>query len=69
MTGLRRWLIDENLGRCPDWYPAFIAADLLHCPPWDVLEHSVWYQDKAHVKAAAERQAREQLALMKQKGY
>lgn len=46
----------------PEWYALFVAADILHCPPWEVLKHSIWYQQKAHIKNKAESEAQEILA-------
>jgi hypothetical protein len=26
------------MGECPDWYAVLLAAERLHCPPWELLE-------------------------------
>jgi hypothetical protein len=51
--------VESETWTYPDWYPMFVAGDILHCPPWEVLEHSVYWRDKAHIKQTAEQQARE----------
>lgn len=69
-VALARWIVTNGAqGECPDWYSAFVAADLLHAPVWEVIERSIWYQDKAHIKAIAEREAQKQLDVLRHKGY
>jgi hypothetical protein len=47
------------MARCPEWYPLFVAADRCHCPPWALLEQSIWWRDKALIAAQAEYEAQE----------
>jgi hypothetical protein len=42
----------------PDWYPLIVAAKYLGVPPWDLLERSVWWRDKALIAMSAEKQAK-----------
>lgn len=42
------------MGYVPDWYYLVRAADRLHAPVWDVIEHSIWYQDIALKAISAE---------------
>lgn len=46
--------MDGRMGECPDWYPLFVAADRCHCPPWELLQQSVWWHDKALIAVEAE---------------
>jgi hypothetical protein len=46
----------------PDWYPLLVAADRLHCKPWELLgleEISVWWTDIALKAITAEGRAQE----------
>jgi hypothetical protein len=42
---------------CPDWYVVIAVAKYLGVAPWQLMEESVWWQDKAMVAMAAEAQA------------
>jgi hypothetical protein len=42
----------------PDWYPLIVAAKYLGVPPWDLLERSVFWRDKALIAMSAEKQAK-----------
>jgi len=42
---------------CPDWYSLLQAAKYLGVAPWDLMERSVWWRDKAVIAASAEAQA------------
>jgi len=44
---------------CPDWYPIIQAAKYLNVSPWELLDRSVWWRDKALIAMAAESQAQE----------
>lgn len=50
---------------CPDWYVVMQAAKYLNVAPWELIEHSVWYQDKALIAMSAEHQAQEILNVKK----
>jgi len=43
---------------CPDWYAVMQAAKYLGVAPWELMEQSIWWQDKALIAMAAEHQAR-----------
>lgn len=43
-----------KVGYLPDWYAPILAADRLHCPPWELLEQSIYWQDIAMKARAAE---------------
>lgn len=45
----------------PDWYPTIVAAKYLGVAPWDLLNQSVWWQQKALIANSAERYARAEL--------
>jgi hypothetical protein len=58
LIALQRYLTTKGLaGACPDWYPVFVAADVCHCAPWELLAQSVYWRDKALIKNAAESNA------------
>lgn len=44
----------------PDWYPVMAAADAFRCPPWEVLDQSIYWRDKALIYRTAVAQAREE---------
>lgn len=54
------------MGKCPDYYPAFQAAKYLNVAIWDLMDHCIWYQDKALVAMTAENQAQKILSKRKQ---
>lgn len=57
---LRRYLVLEEeteTAWCPNWYPTIQAAKYLGCKPWELLEQSVWWRDKALIAMTAEQQA------------
>lgn len=61
LVALRRWLVLETETEsawCPAWYPLFVAANYLHVPPWELLDQSVYWRDKALIAQAAEAGAR-----------
>lgn len=43
----------------PDWYPLVQAAKYLGVAPWDLLEQSAWWRDRALIAMSAERQAKQ----------
>lgn len=58
MKNLRRYLASDGFtGSYPEWWPTLQAAKYLKVPWWDLLEHSVWFMDKALVAMTAESQA------------
>jgi hypothetical protein len=50
------------MGECPDDYPLFAAARYMNVAPWDLIEHSVYYTDRALLFMTAEAQAQEILS-------
>ena len=61
---LRRWLVlgeETETAWCPEWYPLFLAADRCHAKPWEMVEQSVWWSDKALTALSAENWARDYL--------
>jgi len=57
---LRRYLAtDGKMGAYPDYYPIMQAAKYIGCPPWELLEQSAWWQDKALICMTAENEAQE----------
>lgn len=42
------------MGECPDWYAVLLASDRLHCPPWELLGRSIYWQDIALAARKAE---------------
>lgn len=60
LVALRRWLIlgeETETAWMPDWYPTMAAADACHCPPWEIVERSVYWRDKALIYRTAVTQA------------
>ncbi len=47
------------MGAVPDWLPLLVAAEELHCAPWELLEQSIFWQRVAHIKRSASIQAQE----------
>ncbi len=47
------------MGAYPDYYPIMQAAKYIGCPPWELLEQSAWWQDKALICMTAENEAQE----------
>ncbi len=45
------------MGECPDWYPIIQAAKYLNCKPWELMEVSIYWQDKAIICISAENEA------------
>ncbi len=39
---------------CPDWYPLIAAARYLGVAPWELMEQSIWWQEKALIAQSAE---------------
>lgn len=44
---------------CPDWYALIQSAKYLNVAPWDLLDQSVWWRDKALIAMSAEQSAQE----------
>ena len=60
--GLRRYLVlqeETDTAHCPDWYGTMQAAKYLNVAPWELLEQSVYWKDKALVAMTAEHEAAE----------
>jgi hypothetical protein len=51
--------LDTDEYVCPDFYVGIQAARYLNVAPWDLLEQSVWWRDKALISMTAEKQARD----------
>lgn len=49
------------MGDCPDWYATIQAAKYLNCAPWELIEQSIYWQDKAFVGMDGESQAQDTL--------
>lgn len=67
MNLLARWLETKGvMGKCPDWYEWFLAADRCHCKPWELTEQPLFWKEKAltalrveaHVRNALEQRGR-----------
>jgi hypothetical protein len=57
---LRRYIaMGGKMGVCPDWYGVITAARYLGVPPWELIEQSIYWQDRAFVAMTAEKQAQE----------
>jgi hypothetical protein len=52
------------MGHVPAGYALFKAAQFCNCAPWELLEQSVYWRDRAIVYLSAENQGREILARM-----
>jgi len=46
---------------CPDYYALFVAARACNCTPWELVEQSPFWREKALIVQAAENEARKQL--------
>ncbi len=46
---------------CPDWFATFQAAKYLGVAPWELMEHSIYWRDKALIAMTAEAQAQKTL--------
>lgn len=44
---------------CPDWYGLIQAAKYLNVAPWQLLEQSVYWRDKAIIAMSAEHDAQD----------
>lgn len=51
--------MEGKVGECPDWYVLIQAAKYLGVPPWELMEQSIWWRDKALIAMSAEAQAQE----------
>lgn len=49
------------MGVCPEEYALIQAAKYLNCKPWELLEVSIFWQDKAFKYMTAENNARKTL--------
>lgn len=47
------------MGDCPAWYPVMQAAKYLGVAPWELMEQSIWWRDKALIAMSAENEAQE----------
>ena len=41
----------------PEWYPLIVAARYYGVPPWELMQQSIWWIDKAFIAMTAEGQA------------
>ncbi len=51
--------MNGKMGACPDWYNTMKAAQYLGVAPWDLMEQSIWWQEKAIIAMNAEAEADE----------
>jgi hypothetical protein len=49
--------MDGKMGKCPDWYNTMQAAKYLNVAPWELIEQSIWWIDKAITAMNAETEA------------
>lgn len=57
--------MEGKMGECPEWYALIQAAKYLGVPPWELMEQSVWWQDKALIAMTAENEAQK---ILNEKG-
>jgi len=50
---------------CPDWYLTIQAAKYLECRPWELLEQSIYWKEKALKAMEAEAGANKELGNRK----
>ena len=48
-----------KMGYCPDWYAVIQAAKYLGVPPWELMNQSLWWQDRAFMSMSAEGEAQD----------
>lgn len=53
--------ISSDRYTCPDWYMVIQAAKYLGVAPWELMEQSVYWRDKAAIAMTAEHNARKSL--------
>jgi len=66
--GLRRYLVlgeETETAYCPDWYAVMQAAKYLNVAPWELVDQSVYWRDKALIAMSAEAQAQKILDTRK----
>jgi hypothetical protein len=62
MNLLSRWLTTKGvMGKCPDWYEYFLAADRCHAKPWEIAQQARFWKEKALIALQAEAHARKTL--------
>lgn len=49
---------ESELYYCPKWYAVIQAAKYLGVAPWELLEQSIYWEDKAFIAMTAEQEAR-----------
>jgi len=54
-----------KMGACPDDYALVQAAKYLGVAPWELMEQSIWWMDRALMFMTAEYEAQEILANRK----
>jgi len=48
MINLSRWIgMSGKFGKCPEDYNLFKAAQWLGVAPWELLEQSIWWKERA----------------------
>jgi hypothetical protein len=59
---LGRYLATEGLmGEPPDWYALIQAAKYLGVAPWELMDQSIFWTDKALIAMSAEHSAQKQI--------
>ncbi len=53
------------MGTLPDWYQLIQAAKYLNVAPWELLEHSIYWEERALDAMTAEVEAQEFLERMR----
>jgi hypothetical protein len=46
--------MDGQMGECPDWWVTIQAARYLGVAPWDLMNQSIYWTDKARTAITAE---------------
>lgn len=62
LLNLRRYLVlqgETDTWECPEWYPLIQSAKYLGVPPWELMEESLYWKERALVAMTAEAQAQE----------
>ena len=63
---MRRYLATQGkMGTLPDWYLLIQAAKYLNVAPWELLERSIYWEERALDAMTAEVEAQEFLERMR----
>lgn len=57
------------MGSMPDWYELMLAADRLHCTPWDLLSRPIVWREFALAAIQAENGAKADLEKRHQRKH